>query len=453
VEVQSQLTSGQLARLIPSISDSKKEEKATSIALASFMAVPEFAARVLESIGASVTKRSKIECYTEVVFKDSPVEADKRPDGLIVIKTGNKVWSALVESKIGRSDLQKEQIESYLTLARQLKIDAVITVSNQFAATPKHHPVRVSAAKTRSVELFHFSWLALKSMAAILVNEKQIADHDQAYILSEVVRYLDSVQSGVEAFSRMPSSWKDLCSAIQNDATVGKNSDMVIESVGAWHQLMRQLALDLSIAIGQSVELYLSRENKKDPSSLLSEEIETLRKTGCIDTDLLIPDAASKLKVSADIARKVVFVSMKLNAPKDTKRATASINWLLRQLKNKDAADLSIRAYWPRRAGTTVDSLEAVRQDPSILIPEGMSQIPVALEVCRVVDLGARFKGAKTFVEDISGVIPSFYEDAGQELSNWIAKAPKVKSDRLSDAKKEDEKKSPTIFSKLLSKG
>ena len=161
--------------------------------------------------------------------------------------------------------------------------------------------------------------------------------------MSEVVRYLDSVQSGVEAFSRMPSSWKDLRSAIQNDATVGKNSDMVVESVGAWHQLMRQLALDLSIAIGQSVELYLSRENKKDPSSLLSEEIETLRKTGCIDTDLLIPDAASKLKVSADIARKVVFVSMKLNAPKDTKRATASINWLLRQLKNKDAADLSIR--------------------------------------------------------------------------------------------------------------
>ena len=103
MEIQSQLTSGQLARLIPSISDSKKEEKATSIVLASFMAVPEFAHRVLNGIGASVTKRTKIECFTEVVFKESPVEANKRPDGLIVIKTGNKVWSALVESKIGRS--------------------------------------------------------------------------------------------------------------------------------------------------------------------------------------------------------------------------------------------------------------------------------------------------------------------------------------------------------------
>ena len=453
MEIQSQLTSGQLARLIPSISDSKKEEKATSIVLASFMAVPEFTARVLWSVGVSVTKRTKIECFTEVVFKDSPVEADKRPDGLIIIKTGNRVWSALVESKVGRSDLQKEQIESYLSLARHLKVDAVITFSNQFAATPSHHPVKVPATKTRSVDLFHFSWLALKSAAAILVNEKQIADHDQAYIMSEVVRYLDSASSGVEKFSRMPSTWKDLCSAIQNGATVGKNSEMVVESVGAWHQLMRQLTLDLSIAIGQSVELSLSRENKKDPSTLLQEEADSLRKTGCLNTELSIPNAAAKLKISADIARKVVFVSMKLNAPKDTKRATASVNWLLRQLKHKDASDLAVRAYWPRRAGTTIESLESLRDNPSKLIPEGLNVIPVALEVCRVVDFGARFKGAKTFVEDISGVIPAFYEDAGQELNNWIAKAPKVKGERLSEIDKVEEKSSPTIFSNLLFKG
>jgi hypothetical protein len=77
VDIQSQLTSGQLARLIPSISDSKKEEKATSIALESFMAVPELAASVLGGIGVSVSKRTKIECYTEVVFKHA---AKDEPD-------------------------------------------------------------------------------------------------------------------------------------------------------------------------------------------------------------------------------------------------------------------------------------------------------------------------------------------------------------------------------------
>lgn len=453
MDIESQLTSGQIARLIPSISDSKKEEKATSIALACFMAVPEFAAAVLGGVGVSVSKRTKIECYTEVVFKQISKEGDRRPDGLIVVKNGKRVWSALVESKIGRAVLQKDQIENYLTLAKQLNVDALITFSNQFAPSPSHSPVKVSATKTRSVDLFHFSWLSLKSMAAILVSEKKIADPDQAFIMSEVVRYLSSEASGVESFSRMPQSWKDLCVAVQNGATISKNAEMVVESVGAWHQLLRQLALDLSMAIGESVEISLTRENLRNPDSLLEQEATKLRTSGSLVTELTIPNAASKLKVAADIARKVVFVSMKLDAPKDTKRATASINWLLRQLKNKDINNLSLRAYWPRKMGTTIESFEALQEDPSILVPEGSSVAPKALEVCRVIDLGARFKGAKTFVEDVSGVIPSFYKDAGQELTNWVPKAPTVKPESLSKDTKPKQQSAPTIFSGTVSKG
>jgi len=448
MSIQSKLTSGQLARLIPSISDSKKEEKATSIVLAAFMAVPEFAAAALGEIGVSVSKSTKIECYTEVVFKDVARDGDKRPDGLIVVKTRGKVWSALVESKIGRAELQKDQIESYLDLAKQLKVDALITFSNQFAPSPFHHPINISATKTRSVALFHFSWLSFKSIAAILVKEKDIADPDQAYIMSEIVRYLGSDLSGVAYFSRMPQSWKDLCTAIQNGATISKTSEMVLESVGAWHQLLRQLALDLSMAIGDSVKISLTKENRRDPVSLLTQEATSLRATGCLGIELIIPNAASKLKITADVARKVVFVSMKLDAPKDTKRATASINWLLRQLKNKEVSNLSIRAYWPRRMGTTIEPIEAVRENPSILVPENSNVMPTSLEVCRIIDLGARFKGVRTFVEDVSGVIPSFYKDAGQELSNWIARAPTIKAEKEPKSK---EQSAPTIFSGLFS--
>jgi hypothetical protein len=452
LDILSELASGQLARLIPSTSDTNKEKKATSVVLASFMAVPEFTARVHEQLGVPIRKRTKIQCYTEVVFKHLSSEGEKRPDGLIVVKTGKKLWCALVESKIGRNDLVQDQIESYLVLAKELKVDALITISNQFTPTPRHHPIKVSGKKTQLVNLFHFSWLELKSIAAILVNEKKIADHDQAYILSEVVRYLDSSHSGVEKFSKMPPSWKCLCSAIQNGAAIGKSSNMVIESIGAWHQLMRQLTLDLSITLGQSVQLHLSREKKKIPSVLLSEEIDSLQKTSCLNTDLNIPDNALRVKVTADITRKMIFVSMRLNAPKDKKRATASINWLLRQLKKKDGSELSVRAYWPRKKGTTVASLESVRQNPSIIIPEGSNQIPVAFEVFRVVDIGARFKGVRTFVEDVSGVVPAFYKDAGQELTNWVAKSSKVKSEILVEKKRLVEKGSPTIFSRFLTK-
>ena len=60
--------------------------------------------------------------------------------------------------------------------------------------------------------------------------------------------------------------------------------------------------------------------------------------------------------------------------------------------------------------------------------------MPTHLELVRVVDVMARFKGAKTFVEESSRHFPSFYQDVGQHLSKWVAKAPKVKEQRSSES-------------------
>jgi len=62
------LGSAKKARLIPTLPDSKKEEKATSCLLAVFMVVPEFARQVLSDVGAPVGKRIQIECFTEIEF-------------------------------------------------------------------------------------------------------------------------------------------------------------------------------------------------------------------------------------------------------------------------------------------------------------------------------------------------------------------------------------------------
>jgi hypothetical protein len=115
------------------------------------MVVPAFAREVLSNAGAPVGKRLKIVCYTEVTFKTSDKGKKPRPDGLVVISNGPKNWTALVESKIGNSELTKEQVEEYLDLAKQYGINALITISNQFATTPTHHPVKVG--KTKSVRL------------------------------------------------------------------------------------------------------------------------------------------------------------------------------------------------------------------------------------------------------------------------------------------------------------
>jgi hypothetical protein len=127
---------------------------------------------------------------------------------------------------------------------------------------------------------------------------------------------------------------------------------------------------------------------------------------------------------------------MKLEAPKDKTRATASINWITRQLKGKGVKNVGIRAYWPRRIPMTSVSLAEATENPVVLIPKGVSELPTYLEIIRVVDLAARFKGAKTFVEDSSKEFPSFYQDVGPHLSKGGANAPQIK---------ENESASPSI--------
>lgn len=430
-EITTLLSSGQLARLIPTVTDSKKEERATSTLLASFMVVPAFAVSVLSDAGASIGKRSKIKCYTEVVFKSSGKEKNSRPDGLVVITNGSKVWTALIESKIGNAELTTDQVEEYLTLAKLHKIDAVITISNQFAPMPTHHPLKIQKSKVRSVELYHFSWLSLKSKAVLLTGQSLIEDTEQAYILSELVRFLDHDYSGITSLTKMPAQWKDLCNTVQNGGCLIKSSEPVTEAVSGWHQLLRHLSLNLSMAIGQAVDISLSKQRANDSDFHFLEDCNGLVSSYELTSEFIIPHAASKLVLSADITRKVINMSMRLDAPKDRSRATSSINWLTKQLKNKAEGNLSIKAYWPKRIPVSMATLSAAIEDSTILIPDSVNECPSYFEVCRVIDMGARFKGAKTFVEDTSKELPKFYHDAGQHLNRWVAKAPKLKIKNL----------------------
>jgi len=82
-----------------------------------------------------------------------------RPDGLILITEESSRWTALVEAKVGNTDLTVEQVSSYAELARPNGVNALITLSNQFAPLPSHHPVNVPSSLRKKVDLYHWSWI------------------------------------------------------------------------------------------------------------------------------------------------------------------------------------------------------------------------------------------------------------------------------------------------------
>src|SRR5690349_6430948 len=100
------------ARLIPTsgISGAEEQERrATSALLAVMGVVKEFSRALLAQVGAPV---GRVETFIEVPF----LLGDKKlfPDGLIRVSRGSKSWTALVEVKTGRNELQHEQLDNYL---------------------------------------------------------------------------------------------------------------------------------------------------------------------------------------------------------------------------------------------------------------------------------------------------------------------------------------------------
>lgn len=54
----------------------------------------------------------------------------------------------------------------------------------------------------------------------------------------------------------------------------------------------------------------------------------------------------------------------------------------------------------------------------------------VQVEILLVRDLAGKFAGAKTFIENLEGAVPHFYEQVGQHLSPYVAPPPRVRRDK-----------------------
>ena len=427
-ELPQTLKSGELARLFPVLAETSKEGRALSVLLACFASVDDLARTLLSTLGQRVGVRSRVRTFTEVVLANAPEGVSGRPDGLVVVETGRRSWSALVEAKVRRSRLESGQIEAYLKLAKANSIDALVTISNDFAAVPHHHPMQV-ARVPRGVNLYHWSWASILTHAKVLLADKSVDDPEQRFLLDELVRFLDHPSTGVMRFDRMDANWKDVVASVVAGAPLPRGSEAVTDTVANWHQECRDLALKLMDRVNSNVTIRLPRAHRDDPHRRIADDTDRLRDKSILAVEFNVPDAASPIKVEADLRTRSIHVFMTLRAPEDRKSARARANWLLRQLTGSEPADLHIKASWPGRAAVTQETLDAVRADVDCLRTPNPSLAPTAFEVRLVRDAGSRFAGAKAFVDELESSVFRFYAEAGQRLKNWQPAAPKMVDD------------------------
>lgn len=411
----------QQARLIPTSGINgadEAERRATSALLAVTGSVREFGTAIVRGLGAPA---GQLETFIEVPFASG--ERTVYPDGLLQTSRGSRTWTCLVEVKTGSAELEREQVETYLDVARENGFDCVLTVSNQIAPAQDVHPVEVDKRKLKKVGLRHLSWAEVLTIAVQQRVHRGVSDPDQAWILGELIRYLEHPKSGALDFADMGAAWVTVRESIAA-GTLRANDRGLADVVARWEQLLRFAALRLGRELGANVEVQLSRRELADPSLRFTAQSQSLVGHGTLTGSLKIPAAIAPIDVVADLRSGRVTISVDVDAPREGRPATR-VNWLVRQLR--DAPDgLRIDAFAASARSSTSDLLRVVRDDPSVLIVDQQRDFRT-FRIAATSPLGAkRGTGRGGFIDSVLASVDGFYGGVVQQLRPWSPKAPQL---------------------------
>ncbi|MGW0005417.1 TerD family protein [Nocardia grenadensis] len=395
----------------------EQERRATSALVATMQAVRPFARALCARVGAPA---GTFEGYFEVQYDRG--DARVIPDAVLRVARGGRLWTGLLEVKTGGGKLRREQLESYLDVARKKKYDAVISLSNDIPAAAGELPVQVDRRKLTKVALRHLSWAEVSHEARRLLAHGGVEDPLQAWLLGEFLRYLDHPRSGATEFVDMGRHWVAVRDAVTSGTLRG--GDQKAAAVAErWVSLSRHLALRLTAELGVTVKHVLPRRHASDPAVRNAAVAERLAADGLFEAVLRIPETAGDLVVVADIRTNRIRSRLSVAAPGEG-TSLRRLSWLLKQLAEAPDA-VQVEAVFSERGHTTCEHLDIVRADPKVLTTGRTGEI-VSFTLEQSFPMGNRRSGtAASFITSVTSSVDDFYGKVVQPLREWTPAAPK----------------------------
>ena len=417
-------------RLIPvNTRQSVVEEQQTSVLLSAMRLIKEFREDLLSEI--KMKKNGTHLFYTELNFFG---DKKNRPDGLIIHVVSKKIVdAALVEVKINGKEIEQDQIERYIEVAKTLGIEKVLTVSNQFVPDPSHSPVQNSKV-TKNFQLYHFSWSYIQTIAEVLIhkNDHNINDSDQEALMKEIVAYFDHEATGIKGFTQMLPGWKNTLSAFIEKTTITKDSNDVFEAVTSWQQEEKDMALILSKRLGLLVKV----PTKVSLQERIQRDIKSLLDNKALYTRLHIERIVSPIRIEANFQDRTVLMSVDVEAPDKTTKGKAG--WIRKQMDSCKVRDKDLSIWNEIESDLHINfSIKYFKETYN----RKLADIDDVIDYCnagdkkkeitgyKVVylkDLGSKFGSRKDFITNIEKMLINFYTGVVQHLSNPPQPTPKV---------------------------
>ncbi|MEU8028052.1 TerD family protein [Streptomyces sp. NPDC049099] len=394
------------ARLFPVSalkSDRDREMRATSVLLSVMAQVPEFGRRLTAAFGAPA---GRMETFTEVTLPhgDSP----RRPDGVIRVERAGKLWTALVETKTNGNGLKADQVQAYMDIAARRGYEALITLSNDVALEGSPLvDVKIDGRRKHKVALWHLSWAEVAHQAQMLIRHEGVGNAAHAWLLQELLYYLQHENSGCHGFQNMGPAWVPVRNGI-DDETLCQGDPRALEVVESWERLIRQVCLRLGGELGQKVLPVQRTKRGADPKALRDRLADQLCLEGKLEAQLRIEGTPGVLAISADLRTGKLRTSIEISVPEQGYPLT----WAKRLIRRlaEAPADLHVETLIDGETGGPRGTLERLRPEPADMLPKENGTQIVGFRLSLFKSMGnSRGNAESGFIRSVDDAVHRFY--------------------------------------------
>ncbi|MEV8090256.1 TerD family protein [Streptomyces nigra] len=401
------------ARLFPVSalkSDHERETRATSVLLSVMAQVPEFGRRLTAAFGAPA---GRMETFTEVSLPHG--ETPRRPDGVIRVERAGKLWTALVETKTNGNALKAEQVQAYMDIAARRGYEAVITLSNDVALEGSPLvDVKIDGRRKHKVALWHLSWAEVAHQAQMLIRHEGVGNAAHAWLLQELLHYLQHDNSGCHGFQNMGRAWVPVRNGI-DDETLCEGDARALEVVESWERLIRQVCLGLGGELGQKVLPVQRTKRGTDPGTRRALLADQLCADGRLQAELRIEGTPGVLGIVADLRTGKLRTSMEIPAPEQG----YPLSWAKRLIRNlaDSPATLHIETLVDGTKGGPRGTLERLRPEPADLLPKDNATRITGFRLSLLKSMGNGRGNAETgFIRSVDEAVHRFYTTVAAHL-------------------------------------
>jgi hypothetical protein len=256
-------------------------------------------------------------------------------------------------------------------------------------------------------------------------EHRGVADPDQAWILGELIRYLEHPRSGALEFEDMGAGWVPVRSAVAA-GTLRATDKSAPEVVARFEALLRYASLRLGRQLGTDVTPALTRKEVTDPTVRAQALLNSLVGQGVFGGGIRIPNTVGDMHVTVDLRAGQITCHVDLEAPKDGRPATR-VNWLLKQIRQAPD-NVRVEAFTTQQRGPGATAMvSAIREDATTVIADPKKELR-SFRIAMTVPMGTkRGRGRGALIDSLLEAVDSYYGDVLQHLKAWAAAPPKMR--------------------------